>query len=667
MSDDRKKYAYNYYIKKGVPPIQAAAIVGNLVKESNLDTSIKGTADNMGSVGIAQWHSGRLDNLKKFAGNNWTNLDKQLDFVLHELNTTEKSAFKKLMQAKTVEEATESFMYGYERPSSNPSINRISDRIKEARNIIGAEPTEYTPEETSTYKPYVSYLQENAGTIETAGKYSEPKEVTEAKKEIYQAQQEENFLEALSNLQQQPQQTAPQQEQSYLENPELFQLAQVPQIQYEQFQKGGKVVYGTPEYEAAYNRGEVITDEGVRSPIQLDEVVVQNNYRRPRGFWEQYKDKIVEENKDAGVLGAIIGTPISAVASLPQLAMMKVMTGEMQRPSEAWGFSSNEEDSKVTKYGKVASNFVMDAVADPANIVGAGLLTKERALAGLTASKESGLLSNIYKSNPLLKRHSQIEVPKITQNFQVETGIDNLGDNLDNINNQLPDPEPFISLDINNSHSVNLSRAKRASKNIYKETLEEGNLIVNKRGGTPENPKTITVKTKSGAIQATQNPDGSYMFHNAVDSRIDAGKAMLKLNEHLPKRPTIFETSSMSTDSYTNLLKIGKSKDWKASFEGFSPLNDSNKNVNFLDDLLKWKNRGANATFSSEKNAIEAQRRMNAYLSKQGYDRSANIIQRHGEWQMEVPNYRVQRNYQQGGEIELQDNEKAFLEEYFQD
>ena len=271
MSDDRKKYAYNYYIKKGVPPIQAAAIVGNLVKESNLDTSIKGTADNMGSVGIAQWHSGRLDNLKKFAGNNWTNLDKQLDFVLHELNTTEKSAFNKLMRAKTVEEATESFMYGYERPSSNPSINRISDRIKEARNIIGAEPTEYVPEETSTYKPYISYLQENAGTIETAGKYSEPKEVTEAKKEIYQAQQEENFLEALSNLQQQPQQAAPQQEQSYLENPELFQLAQVPQIQYEQ---NGGVIKDNNGYWNPNNWGKTveiaspnITMKGVGQPL----------------------------------------------------------------------------------------------------------------------------------------------------------------------------------------------------------------------------------------------------------------------------------------------------------------------------------------------------------------------------------------------------------------
>ena len=178
----------------------------------------------------------------------------------------------------------------------------------------------------------------------------------------------------------------------------------------------------------------------------------------------QYKDKIIEENRDAGVLGAIIGTPVSAVTSIPQLIGMKALTGEMQRPSEAWGFSSNEEDSKVTKYGKVASNFVMDAVADPANLVGAGLLTKERALAGLTASKESGLLSKTYKLNPWAFKPN------------TETGIDNLGDNLNTINNQLPDPEPFISLDINSSRSFNLSRAKRDSKNIYKETLEEGNL-----------------------------------------------------------------------------------------------------------------------------------------------------------------------------------------------
>ena len=122
--------------------------------------------------------------------------------------------------------------YGYKLKTI---LNSMGVSSSQSNNPVAVE----EEQETSTYKPYISYLQENAGTIETAGKYSEPKEVTEAKKEIYQAQQEENFLEALSNLQQQPQQEAPQQEQSYLENPELFQLAQVPQIQYEQFQKGG--------------------------------------------------------------------------------------------------------------------------------------------------------------------------------------------------------------------------------------------------------------------------------------------------------------------------------------------------------------------------------------------------------------------------------------------
>ena len=140
---------------------------------------------------------------------------------------------------------------------------------------------------------------------------------------------------------------------------------------------GDKVTYGTPEYTEAYNKGEVVTDEGVRSPIALDEVVIQNNYRRPRGFWEQYADKIVEENKDAGLLGAIIGTPISAITSLPQLAMMKGLTGEMQRPSEAMDIEN--------PYGA----FAVDAVTDPANLIGVGelsglsKLTKENALAKL--------------------------------------------------------------------------------------------------------------------------------------------------------------------------------------------------------------------------------------------------------------------------------------------
>ena len=143
----------------------------------------------------------------------------------------------------------------------------------------------------------------------------------------------------------------------------------------------GKIVdWGTPEYETAYNRGEVLSDKGVPSEVTmqggtLDEVVIKNNYKR--GFLEKYRDKIVEENKDAGLLGAIIGTPLSAITSLPQLAATYAITGKVERPSEAMDIQN--------PYGAMA----VDAIADPSNWIGAGeltalgRLTKEQALAKL--------------------------------------------------------------------------------------------------------------------------------------------------------------------------------------------------------------------------------------------------------------------------------------------
>jgi hypothetical protein len=47
--------------------------------------------------------------------------------------------------------------------------------------------------------------------------------------------------------------------------------------------------------------------------------------KRPE-ILEQYADKIVDENKDAGLMGSIFGTPISAV-TIPQMFATKAMTG----------------------------------------------------------------------------------------------------------------------------------------------------------------------------------------------------------------------------------------------------------------------------------------------------------------------------------------------------
>jgi hypothetical protein len=151
-------------------------------------------------------------------------------------------------------------------------------------------------------------------------------------------------------------------------------------------QDGSKVKYGTPEYEEAYNKGEVLSSTGERSPITLDEVTVQNTYKKDKNWLEQYADKITEENKDAGVMGAIFGTPLSAVTSLPQMFATKSITGEMQRPSEAMDIQN--------PYGAMA----VDAFLDPTNLIGAGLLTKENALSKLATIKKSKILPKLSKS-----------------------------------------------------------------------------------------------------------------------------------------------------------------------------------------------------------------------------------------------------------------------------
>jgi hypothetical protein len=63
---------------------------------------------------------------------------------------------------------------------------------------------------------------------------------------------------------------------------------------YDVAQNGEQVEYGTPEYEEAYNRGEVVTDEGGRSPIELEEVVVKG---KPLTEFGKTRKEIAEKNK----------------------------------------------------------------------------------------------------------------------------------------------------------------------------------------------------------------------------------------------------------------------------------------------------------------------------------------------------------------------------------
>ena len=77
---------YDYLLAKGVPPVGAAAIMGNIQGESSFRPD---AVNSIGCSGLCQWYQGRLDNLKKLAtskGKDWTDVECQLDYLWEELN-----------------------------------------------------------------------------------------------------------------------------------------------------------------------------------------------------------------------------------------------------------------------------------------------------------------------------------------------------------------------------------------------------------------------------------------------------------------------------------------------------------------------------------------------------------------------------------------------------
>lgn len=131
--NDNIEKAYNFFIQKGLTPVQSAALIGNFLWESHMDPTI---TNEIGAHGIAQWLGGRLERLKNFALSSNKPMDElstQLEFVWDELNGGEKAAFDELKSETNLEEATVSVRVYYERPGANEAHD--NDRINHARAV----------------------------------------------------------------------------------------------------------------------------------------------------------------------------------------------------------------------------------------------------------------------------------------------------------------------------------------------------------------------------------------------------------------------------------------------------------------------------------------------------------------------------------------------------
>lgn len=107
--------------KLGITEEQAAGIAGNLYVESG-GFNLQAQGDKGTSYGLAQWHNERKQALFKKTGtseSNPPNLEQQLDYLIYELNNSEKRALKVLKETNTVKDSTLVFAEEFERPAKD--------------------------------------------------------------------------------------------------------------------------------------------------------------------------------------------------------------------------------------------------------------------------------------------------------------------------------------------------------------------------------------------------------------------------------------------------------------------------------------------------------------------------------------------------------------------
>jgi hypothetical protein len=127
------KVAFDFFLAKGLTPVQAAGIVGNLDQESSMSPTVWQYGGGPGR-GIAQWSAGGRwdsdahDNVAWFAsthGESIYALNTQLEFIWYEL-TTFGYGFSSLKAATNVTAATEAFQDDYEICGQCDSSNRVA-------------------------------------------------------------------------------------------------------------------------------------------------------------------------------------------------------------------------------------------------------------------------------------------------------------------------------------------------------------------------------------------------------------------------------------------------------------------------------------------------------------------------------------------------------------
>lgn len=322
QTNDKKSQAYSFFISKGYTPEQSAGIVGNLIKESSLNTKAEGDIGYAGgsSFGIAQWRGDRLTKLKNMYGNNWSDFNNQLEYIHWELNNTETKAGQALKNAKDVHSAGAVMSDLYERPKVKYNQDKTRQRFVTDvyKSLVNSdyeyvapqsqEQTDFDPTHYDNTIKSLNYLPETNVNTTFAGvpNINLPQEKTEEKeetdKDIAELQTktaEQNFLEELHQNREIVEQPQPQQQKAQAQPVDYMQMYEqvsnfvdTPLIG-QMMQQGG--VKTNKMNEVVFNmmqRGastEQIINQLIRMsvPRNIAMQVVQKAFRKPIEFNQQ--------------------------------------------------------------------------------------------------------------------------------------------------------------------------------------------------------------------------------------------------------------------------------------------------------------------------------------------------------------------------------------------
>ena len=160
-AEERRIKLFSRLMAGGIGERDAVAILGNVHHETGgtYDPAIK--QRGVGKVkdedwfkktkagrgtGILQWDGSRRVALKKFAedqGKKWDDLEVQADFLIKELNTSEKGGFDKVKKAGSIGDKTVMFSKKVERPGKPHNDMRIKAANEMQEKIIKAKGSYY--------------------------------------------------------------------------------------------------------------------------------------------------------------------------------------------------------------------------------------------------------------------------------------------------------------------------------------------------------------------------------------------------------------------------------------------------------------------------------------------------------------------------------------------